>query len=178
MGTQAKNISSGNQNIEIKMDSKYLVLIDLLVLDGLSGQLSSLPDPITTNSIEFIAPYSDPLRIGIYEIPDFIPGNYRFSASDLTIVDPDEKSSEIVDIDSGDMVVVDFNHLSSVARNLTWDLYDLHLQAPLNDDSIILSIIEKVGGIYFGIIGADPDTEFDGDGSYKMKGGAGVRLAG
>jgi hypothetical protein len=28
MSNQAKNVSSGDQNIEIKLDSKYMVLID------------------------------------------------------------------------------------------------------------------------------------------------------
>jgi hypothetical protein len=178
MGTQAKNISSGDQNIEIKMDSKYLVLIDLLVLDGLSEQLSAISDPTTTDPFEFIAPLAEPLHIGVYEIPEFTPGIYQFSANDLTKANPGDRSSGVVDIDTGELVLVDFGHLSSVAQNLTWDKYDLHLQAPLDDNSIIVSIIEKVGGPYFGMIGADPDSDFDGDGSYKMKPGAGVSVTG
>jgi hypothetical protein len=152
------------------------VLIDLLVLDGLSSVLSLAPDPGTVNPATWIGPYAEPLHIGIYEIPDYSPGIYQFGARDLLSADPTDRSSGVVDVDTGELVLVDFSHLSSVAENLTWDKYDLHLQAPLDDFSIILSIIEKVGGPYFAMIGADPDSEFDGDGSYKMKPGAGVRV--
>ncbi len=176
MGFMAKNVSSGDQNIEISMDSKYLVLIDMLVLDGLSEQLMAIPDPKTTDPVEFIAPLAEPLHIGVHELPDFTPGTYQFSARDLIHADPSDRSSGVVDVDTGELVLVDFAHLSSVAKNLTWDKYDLHLQAPLDDNSIIETIIEKVGGAYFGMIGADVDSEFDGDGSYKMKPGAGVRV--
>lgn len=176
MGIKAKNVSSGDQNIEISMDSKYLVLIDLLVLDGLSIHFSSNPDPIVVNPIDFLAPYVTPLRIGVYEISEFKPGIYGFSARDLIAADPDEENPGVVYVDTGELVLVDFAHLSAVAKHLTWDLYDLHLQAPVDDDSIIISINKKVGGSYYGIIGADEDTEFDGDGCYKMKPGAGVRL--
>ncbi|MBN1535084.1 MAG: hypothetical protein JW908_00010 [Anaerolineales bacterium] len=178
MVSKAKNISTGEQVIEMQMDSPYLVLIDLLVLDGISREFSLLTDPITSDPIEYLASLSGPLRIGLYEIPDFMPGNYRFSAGDLTIFDPDEISPEIVDIDTGEMVLIDYSHLGAVAKHLTWDLFDRYLQAPDNDDSIIVSINNKLGGAYFGILGADPETEFDGDGSYMMKPGAGVRLAG
>ncbi len=176
MSNQAKNVSSGDQNIEIKLDSKYMVLIYLLVLDGLSKIFLSKPDPISTDPVEFLAPYSSPLRIGIYEIPDFIPGIYGFSARDLMKADPNEKGSQEVYVDTGELVLVDFNHLSAVAKYLPWDLYDQYLQADVEDDSIILSINKKIGGAYFGILGADPDTEFDGDGCFKMKPGSGVRI--
>lgn len=177
MGSQVKNTSFDNQPIEIKMDSRYLVLIDPLALDGLSEKLSSNPNPIATNPIELLAQYSEPLRIGMYEIPDFIPGDYQISSSDLTSAESDDKSSEIVDIDIGEMIVVDFSHLSDVAKNLAWEQYDLYLQSPVGDDTVILSIIEKIGGAYFGIISSDENTEFIGDGSYKIRHGTAIRLA-
>jgi len=178
MGIKAKNVSSGDQNIEISMDSKYLVLIDLLVLDGLSREFASHPDPICVDPVEFLEPYSSPLRIGVYEIPDFKPGVFGFSAKDLTVADPEDKSPEVVYVDTGELVLVDFSHLNTVAKHLTWEQYDLYLQAPFDDDSIILSINKMVGGAYFGIIGADTDTEFNGDGSYKLKPSAGMRVEG
>lgn len=176
MPTQVKNVSSGEQAIEIQLDSKYLVLIDMIVLDGLAGDFSASPDPIPADPVEYLTPFSSPLRIGIYEIPDFTPAIYRFSAKDFIKADPDEPGSQVVYIDTGELVLVDFSHLSAVAKHLTWDLYDQYLQSDVDDDSIIFSINKKIGGDYFGIIGADPDTEFDGDGCYKMKPGSGMRI--
>lgn len=176
MVSQVKNISASNQPIEIQLDSKYLVLIDMIVLDGLAGDFSASPDPISADPVEYLTPFSSPLRIGIYEIPEFTPGIYSFSVKDIIKADPDEPGSHVVYIDTGELVLVDFSHLSAVAKHLTWEQYDLYLQAQDDDDSIIKSINKKVGGAYFGILGADPDTEFDGDGCFKMKPGSGVRI--
>lgn len=161
------------------LESKYLVLIDPLVLDGLAEKLADLPDQQSTNPKESIAPLSRPnypMRIGLHEIDDFQPGHYQLGLNDFIAVDPDEADSEVVDVDSGTIIAIDFTYLASLAKVLTWEQYDLALQSPIGDNSAFIEINNEVGGPFYAVLSGEISYSFRGDGSYKLKIGKPILL--
>jgi hypothetical protein len=71
-------------------------------------------------------------------------------------------------VDSGALIVADFGQLPKLVRLLTWEQYDLSLQA--QGDAVVGKIVEALGGPYFAVIqgGCMPGMEFDGDGTYTI----------
>ncbi|MDP6635897.1 MAG: hypothetical protein QGG42_13435 [Phycisphaerae bacterium] len=173
------NISFGGGEVEFVTDSPYVVLLSPSELDILADDLGPLcarrcPD-LKGVLGEFIntAAYG---RVGMYEIPAFIPGRYRLDVSCVRKVTSSPPGSFL--IDNGTLLVSDASKISLLARRLDWDTCNELLAGPPDDSSIEREVIESMGGPYFGIVTADPalGLEFDGPGRYVLQTGAMCRI--
>jgi hypothetical protein len=157
--------------VSLRLDSGLVVLIDPLALDGLKDLFTHefaarlAADPSLVRTVPGF------LRVGIHRMNPFAPGSHRVSR--LAIEQVDDASSEeddgIFDIDTGSVVLVDVHHLASVANALTWERYDWALQAPSDDTSRWAAIAREAGGDVFGILDAESDSPFPGDGRYRLR---------
>jgi hypothetical protein len=110
------------------------------------------------------------LRVGIHRVAPFAPGIYSISPSGIEESDdPGGDDYGVFDIDTGNVVIVDVHHLPAVAKALTWERLDWALQAPLDDHSRWEAIARDAGGDVFGILFADGDSPFRGDGCYRLR---------
>jgi len=170
-----KNVSESRGPIEFQMSSPLLIAIDPLVLDGISAELQALPPSKLAATPEMIRALHGPMKLGIHRIEDFIPGKYRIANDDLEPVNGDQEDVGVFDIDTGTLILVDLAYLAGLARILTWERYDDALQS--DDDSCWLSVVEELGGPFFGLLCGDISTLFKGDGSYRIRSGAPYRSA-
>lgn len=155
-----------------EMATPSLVLIDPLALDGLSSELQSI-DVQARDPIAAIAPYSGYLRIGVHTILNFRPGLYRLALTDFIHSESGDDPRDF-DIDSGNVVAIDFTSLGAVARHLDWDTFDSLLRSPVDDESVCREIVHAVGGPCFAIVSAHSATPFDGDGCFRLNDSAPV----
>lgn len=169
------NISFGGSEVEFVTDSPYVVLLSVSVLDLLDDELGALcarrcPD-LKGVLGEFIntTAYG---RIGIYEIPLFLPGRYRLDVSFVQKVTSRPPGSFIAD--GGALLVSDASKISLLARRLDWETYNELLASPVDDTSVQREVVESMGGAYFAIVTADAELglEFDGEGRYVLRPGA------
>jgi hypothetical protein len=154
-----------------RLDTGLVVLIDPLALDGLrdifthefAARLAA--DPSLVRAVPGF------LRVGIHRVIPFAPAIYRASRRGIEQVDDagSEEDCGLFDIDTGSVVLVDVHHLASVAKALTWERYDWALQASLGDTSRWEAIARDAGGEVFGILDADLDSHFPGDGRYRLR---------
>lgn len=183
-----RNISWGDGSpVEFLADSPHLVVFDPLALDCLRQHLLEMREqpPRETllellDKIELYSPFA------YFHIPDFSPGLYQLQVSDICKFGsekdlPDEEWERLgsdpddIDpdglrwfgVDSGTIVIVDFDHLRKLTELLTWQ------QASEGDNSVFLGIANALGGPYFALIMSPGEPfEFDGDGTYTLQKGA------
>lgn len=93
----------------------------------------------------------------------------RIGPTDLERVEHDDVDPRVVDVDSGTIVLVDLVHLPRVASVLTWERYDLALQAPVGDISPYTQMLAEPSRPDFALLFAAEGTAFDGDGAYLLK---------
>ena len=139
------------------------MLIDPLALDLLRDPLQALSSLCEAHQIERLGQLSTTLRIGVREIDGFTPGSYRLGPAD---VEPARrKGPDVVDVDSGAIVVTGLDSLPAVAKVLTWERYE----ALLGVQSVKTARwFAKVLGPRFAILQADADRPFSGDGAYRL----------
>jgi hypothetical protein len=165
-----KNVSDGSGPIEFQTSSSLLVLIDPLVLDGLSTELHELsPSEVAANP-NLIRALRGPMKVGLHRIEGLVPGTYRIANDDLESADSNETDLGVFDIDTGTLILVDLDYLPRLAKTLTWERYDRAFRGC--DDSTWLKFAEEIGGPFFGILWGDIGTPFQGDGTYRVKSGA------
>ena len=168
----APNVADSKGSILIDMSSSILVLIDPLVLDGLSAELQRLEPSEVADNPGLIRTLPGPMRVGLHQIEDFAPGAYYISNYDLESVGTDQANESVFDIDTGTLVLADLSHLPRLAQILTWERYDAALTRPPDDETCWLEFTKELGGTFWGILWGDIDTPFKGDGSYRIKAGA------
>lgn len=167
-----KNVSDSGGPVEFQMSSSLLVLIDPLVLDGLSPKLQKLSLSEVGSNPELIRALPGPMKVGLHRVEAFVPGTYRIANEDLESADSNQADVGVFEIDTGTLILVDLGCLPRLAQILTWERYDRALQSPVGDDSSWLRFTEELGGPFFGILRSDINTPFRGDGAYRIKSGA------
>jgi hypothetical protein len=165
-----KNVSDGSGPIEFQTSSSLIVLIDPLVLDGLSPELHELSPSEVAATPDLIRALPGPMKVGLHRIEGLVPGTYRIANDDLESADSNETDLGVFDIDTGTLILVDLDYLPRLAKILTWERYDRALRGC--DDSTWLKFAEELGGPFFGILWGNIDTPFQGDGTYRIKSGA------
>jgi hypothetical protein len=171
LSPSAPIVSFNGESVEVQLTSPYLVLIDPLALDGLRTELQETAAVAPEEQRRILRAMQSPLRIGVHEIMNFRPGRFRVSPNDFQKASSSADSG-VVDVDTGSVVLADLPHLARLAEIMTWDRYDQALQSPVGDDSAFLSIQAELGGLYFALISASADAEFDGDGAFRLRDGA------
>ena len=172
------NASFDGRPVRMQLASKYIVLIDPLALDGLSGQIAQIGAlPVSEQLPKLKALAEHGLRVGVQEVETAGPGLYDIGLDSFEAAGATETDPHVFDIDTGTVVLIDIQALSAVARALTWDRYDAMLQAPLDDDSILAAINLEVGGPRFAIVSADAASPFTGDGAFRLKANGVVPVA-
>jgi hypothetical protein len=164
------NISFDGTPVEFEAPSGYVVLIDPLALDALAAEIGALAGQPVDARLRALAAMPGFLQVGVRRIP---PGDgHRVQ---VTLDDFDAAGEmtgpEIVDIDSGAMILADLDSLPRLASVLTWDRYDWMLQAPLGDTSREAELTAEVGRPCFALIGGEADRAFAGDGAYRFRRG-------
>jgi hypothetical protein len=154
---------SAGEPLSVFLQSRFLVLIDPLALDLLRDPLQALPSLCEAHQIERLGQLTTTLRIGVREIDGFTPGSYRLGPGD--IVPARGKGRDVVDVDSGAIVVTGLDSLPAVAKALTRERYD----ALLGLEAVTAARwLAKVVGPRFAVLRADADRPFSGDGSYRL----------
>jgi hypothetical protein len=162
------NASSDGRPVRFRLESDHVVLIDPLALDGLSQELAEVGKlPASEQRSRLQALGKQGLRIGVHAVA--VPGVYQIGVDSFEAAAAGETDPAVFDVDTGTVIVIDGGALSAVARTLTWDRYDAFLRAPVNDDSILLTINQEVGGPRFAIVSADAGSSFSGDGAFRLK---------
>ena len=167
-----KNVSDGRRPIEFQMSSSLLVLIDPLVLNGLSVELQKLSPSEVAENPELIRALPGPMKVGLHRVEGLVPGTYRIANADLESADSNDADVGVFEIDTGTLILADLGYLPRHAQILTWERYDHALRSPAGDDSIWLRFVEELGGPFFGLLWGDIETPFQGDGTYRIKIGA------
>ncbi|MDP6047572.1 MAG: hypothetical protein QGG25_18320 [Phycisphaerae bacterium] len=170
-----ENISLGGGDVDFVTDSPYILLLCPSVLDPLADQLGPLrarrcPD-LKGVLGEFINTEAYGL-IGMYEIPDFLPGRYCLDVSFVEKVASRPPGAFLVEGDA--LLAVDASKISLLSRRLDMDICSELLSRPPDDHSLQLQVAESMGGPYFAIVTADADLglEFDGPGRYVLRPGS------
>jgi hypothetical protein len=149
----------------IELTSRWLVLVDPLALDlaqaGLRG-LAGLPEGTQRERLAAVSPN---LRIGLHEITGFVPGRYRIDPDDL--VPATGNGADVVDVDSGAVVVTGLDQLANVASALPWERYDATLRP--GGEAVLRQIQAEMGGARFAILHGDAARSFAGDGAYRLR---------
>jgi hypothetical protein len=158
--------------VEIQATSRWLVLIDPLALDLARAPLMALATQPETTQRERLAALSAPLRIGVHEIQGFTPGRYRVDRDDIEPTPG--KGADIVDVDSGAIVVTGLDCLAKLASVLTWERYDASLRA--NGAAMARQLQAEMGEARFAILSSDANTRFAGDGAYRLRRALRVRV--
>ena len=172
------NSSFDGRAARIQLESRYVVLIDPLALDGLSDQLAQIGAlPVSQQLPELQALAEHGLRIGVQEVEIAGPGLYQVGLDSFEAAGAAQSDPGVFDIDTGTVILIDLHALSAVARAFTWDRYDALLQAPPDDDSMLAAINDEVGGPRFAIVSADADSPFTGDGAFRLRASGLVPLA-
>ena len=188
------NVSYDGSPVQFRMDSPLLACFDPLALDML-GELLRVGASMDVPALLERANANHP-ALACFTIPDFRTGLYTLDPHDIKkFGDEDDEfdygdegakrgsadnapSFPFVAIDSGALVFADVSQLPKLVRLLTWEQYDLSLQA--QGDAVVGKIIEALGGPYFSLIhgGCMPGMEFDGDGTYTIPVGRLKRVRG
>ena len=178
MSDARTNLSSSDGPAYIDVISQHLVLLDPLALDMLPVQLPELSRLDSSSLLIALSKISKDvrrrnfgLRIGWCELPSLSPRTYTIDANSFDPVEPDDTHEDVFDIDCGTVVVVDVSALGAVAATLTWERYDLLLQQPIGDSTLIEEMIREVGGKRFAIVSGDINYPFAGDGIYRFREG-------
>jgi hypothetical protein len=170
-------VTSANINVDLhhsiafRLSSPDLVVLDLLALDAMSKDLREIGKDSPALRRERLAAARGPLEFGLFRIEPFVAGQYEIGLDDIEAIDGAATEGHTFEIDTGAAVFVDVAYLAPVAAALTWDRYDQFLQSPVGDDAVWEAIIQEVGGPYFGLLMADADYTFNGDGSYRLRPG-------
>jgi hypothetical protein len=163
------NASFDGRPVRIVLESRHIVMIDPLALDGLSEQLAEigeLPEAKQLLSLQALGEHG--LRIGVQGVGSAGPGTYQIGLDSFVAADAAGTDPGVFDIETGTVVVIDLRALSAVARAFTWDRYDALLQAPVGDDSMLADMNQEVGGPRFAILSADAESPFTGDGAFRL----------
>jgi hypothetical protein len=194
MATAPTNVSFDGSPVQLRMDSPVLACFDPLALDML-GELLPQGVPADVAGLLERANANHP-ALACFTIPDFRPGLYTFDPHDIKKFGDEDDEFDYGDeeakrgsagnapsypfaaVDSGALVFADVGQLPKLVRLLTWEQYDLSLQA--QGDVVIGKIVEALGGPYFALIhgGCMPGMEFDGDGTYTIPVGRLKRVRG
>ena len=152
--------------VTLRTDSRYVVAIDPLALDGLANQFADLITASETEQLGRLKAFGHfGLRIGVQDVGG--SGTFRFSNQSFESSHAEDDPA-VFDVDSGSVVLVDLPALGAVARSLTWDRFNQLLQS--DDDSIVDAVNREVGGEpRFVILFGNADTPFEGDGSYRLR---------
>jgi len=184
MASAPTNVSFDGSPVQFRMDSPLLACFDPLALDML-GEMLRPATPVDVVGLLERANANHP-ALACFTIPDFQPGLYTLDPHDIKkFGDEDEEfdygdedgkraladgvpSNPFAAVDSGALIVADMRQLSKLVRLLTWEQYDLSLQA--QGDAVLAKIVAALGGPYFAIIhgGCMPGMQFDGDGTYTI----------
>lgn len=161
------NIAFDGTPVEFEAASGYVVLIDPLALDQLAAEIGALAGHPLEARLRALAAMPGFLQVGVQPIP---PGDGHRLELTLDDFEPvgEMTGPEVVDIDSGTMIVADLDALPRLAAVLTWDRYDWMLQAPLGDRSREQGLTTEVGGPCFALVSGDTDRAFGGDGAYRF----------
>jgi hypothetical protein len=163
-------VSTG-QPLSLFVQSRFLVLIDPLALDLLRDSLQALSSLCEAHQIERLGQLTTTMRIGVREIVGFTPGSYRLGPGDIEPAR--RKGRDVVDVDSGAIVVTGLDSLPAVAKALTWERYDALLGVEADKTARWLA---KVLGPRVAILQADADRRFSGDGAYRLARRAPTRI--
>jgi hypothetical protein len=184
MAIAPTNVSFDGSPVQFRMDSPLLACFDPFALDML-GEILRQGTPVNVVGLLERANANHP-ALACFTIPDFQPGLYTLDPQDIEkFGDEDEEfdygdeegkpasadsvpSYPFAAVDSGALIVADIGHLSELVGLLTWEQYDLSLQA--QGDAVLGKIVAALGGPYFAVIhgGCMPGMEFDGDGTYTI----------
>ena len=93
-----------------------------MFLDLLRDQLQALSSLCEAHQIERLGQLTTTLRIGVHEIDRFTPGSYSLGPGDIEPAR--RKGRDVVDVDSGAIVVTGLDSLPAVAKVLTSERYD------------------------------------------------------
>lgn len=170
--SSALNVNLGRHNsIAFRLSSPDLVVLDPLALDAMSKDLRAIGKDSPALRRERLGAARGPLEIGLFRVEPFVGGQYEIGLNDLEAINGAASEGHTFEIDTGAAVFVDVAYLAPVAAALTWDRYEQFLQSAVGDDSVWEVIIQEVGGPYFGLLLADADYAFNGDGSYRLRPG-------
>jgi hypothetical protein len=169
---QALNVAGGDKPTVFRLSSPDLVALDPLVLDALSDELRRIGDSPAEERRERLAGVVGPLKIGLLRVAAFAPGVYQIACDDLQRLPDAGSEADTFEVDTGAVVFIDLAYLAPLAAALTWDRYDQALQGPVGDDGAWLALCDEIGGPYFGVLFADADRAFSGDGAYRLRPGA------
>jgi len=163
-----RNFPSGDEPIEFMLSSPLVVLIDPIVLDGLSAELQAICDSPISERTAMIRVLPGFMRVGVQQVVSFRPGAFRLGNNDFEETD-EEESAETFDVDTGTVCIIDLNSLRSTAKTVRWERYDRMLRSTTALESIGIEMIKEFGGPFFGMLSGDISTPFRGDGRYRLR---------
>jgi hypothetical protein len=163
----AKNVSHDGKPVEFLLSSPLVVVIDPLVLDGISVDLQALTPSAVEARPALLRALPGMMKVGMHRVDAFVQGSYSVGNEDIQPVDAALDEPGVFDVDSGTILLVDLIYLTRLAGAYV-DRYDSALGAPVGDDPPWLAIVDEVGGPFFGVLSGDLRTPFAGDGAYRL----------
>ncbi len=161
-------VSSDRRPIELELTSPFLVMADPAALEGLRGlTLPAVPPAGREQIVAAFAAAPVGFDVRVHEVPDFRPGTYRITFSDI-VATTDESRGHHASVDTGALVFFDYARHAAVLEHLNREAYDLALQDATSDrfEAITARIGSRSYAIMFG--DADAKGDFKGDGAYRL----------
>lgn len=168
------NTVSLGEPVRLILRSRVLVLLDVETLDAqrpaLAG-LARLEEGARCAALRALTPR---LRIGVREIAPFTPGLYRVAPSD---VEPARgRGRDVVEVESGALVLADLDALPVVARALTRKRYDA-LRGNTDQGATASRLWKTLDGPRFAVLHGRPRRSFTSRGRFRLRAAAPVLVS-
>lgn len=165
------NTVSQRDAVRLLLRSRFLVLLDLATfhrhraaLQGLAG----LEEPGRRSALNALTPARG---IVVRELAAFTPGLYRVRPADLQPARG--LARDIVEVESGAVVLADLETLPAVADALTQERYDA-LAGNTDRGATALQLWQAFAGPRFAVLRGGPRRAFSGHGKFRLRSGAPV----
>jgi hypothetical protein len=155
--------------VRLILRSPLLVLLDLATFEAERTALASMAPLDHDSRREALAALARSRRIGVREIEPFAPGLYRVAPADL---EPARRPGrDVVDVESGAVVVADLDALPAVAKALTRTRYEA-LRGNTDQGATASRLWKAFDGPRFAVLPGRPRRPFTGHGRFQLRGGA------
>jgi hypothetical protein len=170
-----RNIAINRTAVEFLLETPYVVLVDPLLIEALLPRvtrlLSSPSLPTLPGLVTCLRKAHPCMSVGVYAVSGFQPGWYQLELTNILRAAADAAATDLVDVDSGTIVLADYAHLEAICTHLNWKAYDLALRC--RDDQEFFNIEKRIGGPFYAVAsGCSGLGEFEGDGRYRIKPGS------
>jgi hypothetical protein len=168
------NTVSAVKRVSFILRSPFLVLLDLSTFHRHRSALQALARLDEAGRRRALDALTPARSIGVRKLSPFTPGLYRVQPADLTPARG--RARDIVEVESGALVLADLETLPTIAEALTPARYDA-LSGNTDRGTTALRLWKDFGGPRFAVLQGRPRRAFSGHGTFRLRPGTPVLVS-